>query len=278
MTFDQYEISKEDSQPLELFEFAIGSQTYRYTNAEDEVEVDLLTYTPEAIKRSRVEKGAEAGRLSIEIELPARNEFAERYIGIIPGQKATLVVKRVQRLDFPSPEVFRLFDGIVKSVSFEDDGNKARVQALPRVALLSRPIPRRRFQAGCNNVLYGSGCNVDDTDPAYRHTGEVTAVSGRTITVDGASGFAAEWWVAGRVERSGGADARLILAHSGDDLTLLLPFPDDVTGETVTLLAGCPHGIVSCDDKFDNIVNATSGGFDGYAFVPKKNIFATGLD
>jgi hypothetical protein len=74
------------------------------------------------------------------------------------------------------------------------------------------------------------------------------------------------------VEALGGVDRRLILSSSGDVLTLLLPFTSSPLGSTVIVFAGCDHTIATCKSKFNNVVN-----YGGFAFVPTKNIFQTGI-
>ena len=51
------------------------------------------------------------------------------------------------------------------------------------------------------------------------------------------------------------------------------PFGVDVTGLNLQIFAGCNHELTGdCANKFQNAIN-----FGGFAFVPNKNIFATGL-
>lgn len=81
------------------------------------------------------------------------------------------------------------------------------------------------------------------------------------------------------MEVGGGDDHRLILSQSGDDVTLLLPFPETIVGSTVVLLAGCDHSITTCDTKFNTPEDTLSNviNYGGFAFVPNKNPFETGL-
>jgi len=71
----------------------------------------------------------------------------------------------------------------------------------------------------------------------------------------------------------------LIVAQSGDDLQLLLPFPQSAVGREVILFAGCDHTPEVCDDKFDTPEDTDSNliNFGGFAFVPTRNPFQTGL-
>jgi hypothetical protein len=120
---------------------------------------------------------------------------------------------------------------------------------------------------------------VDDTDSRWRLTVDVSAQSGATITVPGAGGFGADWWVGGFVEIDGGDDARLVLAQSGNDLTLLLPFPQSAVGRQIIAFAGCDHTITTCDTKFDTPEDTDSNviNYGGFAFVPTRNPYQTGL-
>ncbi len=278
MTFDSFESSVEGSQPIELYRFVLGSETFEYTSAEDQVTVGGLDYDPIPIKRTRVGQGPEERSNQMQITVPGTNVFARRYIANVPGPRAELTISRVQRPDFPGPEVVALFVGFVQSVAFTANAKVAKIAVLPITSAVSRPIPRFTYMGLCNHVLYDSGCKADDTDTAFRHTGTVTAINGNVITVSGATGFADDFFTAGFVE-AGGSDSRLILDHVGNDLTLLLPFPEDILNTTVVVLAGCDHTITVCDQKFftpedvaSNVIN-----YGGFAFVPTRDIFQNGL-
>ena len=81
------------------------------------------------------------------------------------------------------------------------------------------------------------------------------------------------------MELGGGLDHRLILAQDGDDVTLLLPFAENIVGSTIVLLAGCDHSITTCDTKFSTPLDPLSNvrNFGGFPFVPTKNPHETGL-
>lgn len=270
MTFAAHETSQEGSRPVELYRFVVGGATYAYTSAEDTIVASSITYAPEAISRSRILNSQEQRQNVVEVTVPGVNAFAALYKQIVPGQRATLTVQRLQRGDTPTPERLTLFQGYVQSVAFLNDGRLAKIAAVPSSAAQSRPIPRFTFQGSCNHVLYDNGCKVVAGD--FKHTGLVTAVNGNVITVDGAGAFIDDYFTSGFVDAAGGLDARLVLSHTGDDLTLLLPFPFTIVGSTIDVYAGCDHTLPTCKVKFNNVIN-----FGGFAFVPKRNIFNSGL-
>ena len=280
MTFDAFESSVESSQPIEVIRFNLGAESFEYTSSEDTVVVNSVSYNPTAIKRSKISQSPESRNNVVTFTVSGANLFARKYIGVVPGSAATVTVLRVQRLDFPSPEVITLYEGVVSSVKFSQDGFVAEIATQSIVAAASRPIPRYTYQGLCSNVLYDDGCKADPTDPAFRHTNSVLTVVDRTITVAGADSFADGFFTGGFVEAQGGNDARLILDHTGTSLALLLPFPTNIVGESVTLLAGCDHTIVTCGSKFFTVEDGTSNviNYGGFAFVPTRDIHRTGLD
>ena len=58
-------------------------------------------------------------------------------------------------------------------------------------------------------------------------------------------------------------------------LTLLLPFntTDVDVGTSVEVFAGCDHSLATCKAQYDNVAN-----YGGFAFVPLRNPFESGLD
>jgi len=267
--FATLEESVEESRPLDVYDFALGSDTYRFTSDESDVTVDGYTYAAEAIRRGNPSQSQESRDDIFEVRVPRDNAFALLYIGVVPGQQATLTIRRLQRDESPvfdTTPVF--FKGFVQSVRFPDGGD-AVIGAKSIEAMASRIIPRYTYQGQCNHVLYDNDCGVNQD--SFKHIGTVTAVSGNTITVSGASGFANGYFNAGYVKPSTLDDFRMVLDHTGDVLTLLLPFPGSLVGIDVSAFAGCDHMIDGhCDTRYNNVIE-----FGGFAFVPEKNPFET---
>lgn len=108
---------------------------------------------------------------------------------------------------------------------------------------------------------------------SYKFTGPVASVSGNTITVTGATAQPDGYYNSGYVKPAGLQDFRMILDHTGDVLTLLLPFANALTGLNVDIFAGCDHDISGhCNTRFSNV-----GRHGGFAFVPKVNPFKSGI-
>lgn len=270
MTFDAKEISRAEGQPIELYDFALANEQFNYTSAEDEVIVGSITYVPVEIERSSILVGAEQRQDVLTIRMPSGTEPAGRYVAIVPGQVGTLTIRRQHSTDGGTPETIVIFKGVIRSVAFTDDGYNAELAVVPLTSGLGREVPRFTFQGLCNHVLYDSQCKV--LQSSYQVTLTVTVVDEATLTIPGLNAQADGYYTAGFVQ-FGTTDFRLILKHVGNDVDLLLPFPSDVLNESVDVFAGCDHTIAVCKSKFNNVVN-----YGGFAFVPLKNIFNTGID
>ena len=215
--------------------------------------------------------GPDTRKENLVVTVAGDNAVAKQYINSVPGVAGLLTIQRIQRPDV-AEEVITIFSGKIASVAFEESGRKAKLKIEPLVTAQSKPLPNYTYQGLCNHVLYGDLCGVDDTDVAFRLTGAVTAVSGITITVTGADANGDDHYTGGFVEISGSSDRRLIIDQTGTVLTLHLPFTVSPISTNVLVFAGCDHAISTCKTKFDNVDN-----FGGFAWVPSKNVFQTGI-
>ena len=270
MTFLAEETSIEGGAPVELYEFVVGGDLFFFTTGEDEITIASTTYTPTSIRRSEILVGPEQRTDIVSVEVPAENPFAKKYVDIVPGSKASLTIKRVHRFD-TTDETIVMFKGVVRSVAFTREGTQAQIAVIPLTGGMSRSMPRFHYSSLCNHVLYDSRCKVIEND--FRFQGTVSVISGNDITVPGVGASVANPATAGFV-RVGNVDFRLVLSQATDVLTLLLPFPSSLVsvGTAVDVFAGCDHTIQVCKSQFNIVVN-----FGGYAFVPLRNPFESGL-
>ena len=276
MTYDAFETSTEAGDPVEVYEVVAGTTTYYFTSADSVQTIGAQDYTPVGgLQRGDRQEGPDRRERDFTLELPTANELAQLFVGVLPGFRVRLTVKRFHASDTPTPEVVQVFDGYVQSASFGKAGGKVcTLTARTTIASLGRVLPRRTFASSCVHVLYDSStCKVDDTDPTFRaSTLSVASQVGGVLTVSsGLSGtYADDYMQGGFVEVIGGADFRLIIGHTGNVLTLQQPFATEPS--SVNVYAGCAHMISVCSSKFDNVVN-----YGGFAFVPTRNPFE-GID
>lgn len=280
MVFNTIETSTESGQPIELYEFTIGTTTTRLTSSENDVLLTSTskTYTATNLQRSGLAtetNSSTSNRLTV--TMPAEHDFVVQFRTIPPGQRAFLTIQRLHRDDLGgSEDRITIFKGTIRNISYTNNCREAVLYLLPLTSAFSRHIPRRTYQSLCPHMLYSPSpaCTLSKDDPLFRYFGTVSAVNGDVITVTGAGSFSglADFFEAGYVEFNN--DHRDIEAQSGDDLTLIVPFLISPLGSTVICRAGCKHRhITDCKNKFSNQFN-----YGGFPYVPKKNPFETGLD
>lgn len=269
MTFVAQETSQEDGQPIELYEFRLGTEEFNLSTAATEETFASVTYDPVTISRTNLIAGPEERTEVISIEIDAAHPLPRKYINIVPGTAATLTIKRVHRSDGQTVVIFK---GVVRSVGFSNNGTRALIAVLPLTRGLSKSVPRLLYSSICNHVLYDSRCGVQRLD--FRFIGTVTVIDGNDYTIPGVAASVANPATSGFI-KIGNTDFRLIRSQSGDVLTLLLPFntTDVDVGTEVEVFAGCDHTIATCKTQFDIVVN-----YGGFAFVPTRNPFESGLD
>lgn len=271
-SFDTLESSLEASRPVELYELEIGSDTFRFHDSEDTETITVSgdDYTAESISRTTIAVGGDRQNRTLNITMPSTNDFASQFVSVPPGRKTVVRVYRMQRDETPSLTRKLFFTGQAQSFRFTDDGTAATLLVKSVEFAIARNIPKFTYMGQCNHVLYDSGCGVDPN--LFMHSGTVTAVTDNVVTVAGAgaSGFD---FVAGYCTNATSSDFRMVIAQSGDDLTLLLPFETSPLGGTLQVFAGCDHNIASdCALVFDNVAE-----YGGYAWVPSKSPFESGL-
>jgi uncharacterized phage protein (TIGR02218 family) len=271
MTYDARESSVESGNPVELYQFNVGSETFRYTSSQSEILASGSTWDPiDGLERGRVARTTDDKEDRVQVSMPADDPFASLFILIAPGNKATLTIYRVHRDD---GNVITYFKGFIHGIGFSEDGHKAIFAVLPITSAKSQQIPRFGFQSNCNYTLFDSDCKISEA--TYTHDLTVTAVNNDVLTVSGAGALGADYFENGFVPFGG--EYRLIIGQGGtgnNDLTLLVPFRTSPLNETLSFRAGCKHRLSEdCNTKFSNAIN-----FGGFAFVPTKNPFETGLD
>ena len=112
-----------------------------------------------------------------------------------------------------------------------------------------------------------AGCMVDLS--LITVTGTLTAVTSSSIFRDSARGEAADWFAAGTIQFTSGANAGLkkqevkIYAADGT-IEAWEPFHyTPVIGDAYTLIPGCRKRLIDCRDKWSNVIN-----FGGFSNIP----------
>ena len=133
----------------------------------------------------------------------------------------------------------------------------------------------RTFQASCDAALGDARCGVDLEDPAYLGSGAVIdSLRDRAFTASGLGGFVPGWFRFGTLEWTSGPNSGRraeVLAHDRSDgiaviILLEAPIREIGAGDGFTIRAGCDKRIVTCAQKFGNVVN-----FRGFPHIPGQD-------
>lgn len=265
MTFLADETSVDKGQPIELYRFVGSLDVYTYTSGNRPITYNTELYRPVPMSRSEIKLGDVTERNELKVTVPITAKMVKDYGFDIPPPELTL---EIFRMHGATGAIQPWFKGNVVSITME--GNKASV-AIPSIfsAYMSSEFPNVMYQSQCNHPLYSPGCGVDRED--WRIDGIVDAIIDETkIIVSAAADQPDGWLKAGEIITA--TERRLIVEHSGAELTLNYPLRALTPGMALIAYAGCDHSIQTCNDKFDNLVN-----FFGFPYTPSLNPFLVGL-
>jgi uncharacterized phage protein (TIGR02218 family) len=133
----------------------------------------------------------------------------------------------------------------------------------------------RTFQASCDAALGDTRCGINLSEPAYKGSGTVVALSGdRGFTASGLSGLADGWFALGTLQWLTGANngrSAEVLSHEiiGFDVRATLleaPVRPIAIGDTFDIFAGCDKRFETCQTKFANTLN-----FRGFPHIPGQS-------
>lgn len=268
MTYSAIEASSADGSPVELYTFARGLVTWRYTSAQRDIEYEDALYEARVMDRDAVELSTDAPRSAITVRAQRDIEVAELLRITPPTDVITLTIRQLHLTD-PDAQAVVVWQGRVLSASWS--GPQVSLRCEPVYTSIRRPGLRRLYQRQCPHVLYGPDCGV--LRGAYARSGTVSAVSGTVLTIDEAASQPDGYYAGGMLtweESPGVAIRRMIVGHEGASITLTLAIPGLAAGAQVELLPGCDHTLATCDQRFSNAHN-----YGGFPWIPQRNPFGS---
>lgn len=276
MTFSALEASRQQGEPVTLYQFAYGDNAnFAYTDAEQAISQptgnpppnDTITYEPTPIMREGIVASGTLDRSALTIRMPRDVGLADLFLVYPPSQVVSLFIRQGHLSDTPTPQFLVVWSGRVLSVGRE--GDECVVSCEPISSSLRRPGLRRHYQLGCPHVLYGPQCKADKA--SHSVTAVVSSLSGSSITLPAGwnGAFTASKFAEGVVEwvnDTGGTERRKILKVTGNTLLLGGLLRDLEAGMSVSARLGCNHQMSDCLELFNNIHN-----YGGCPWVPTEN-------
>ena len=136
----------------------------------------------------------------------------------------------------------------------------------------------RLFQYTCDAIFGDARCSVDASQPPYRATGTIVAVTdARLFAVDGLGTHESGWFSRGAIEFSTGAAVGQVVEikrhtklGSIDELELWQAAREPLTvGQAFIVTAGCDKHLETCREKFSNALN-----YRGFPNMPGNDFVA----
>lgn len=252
MSFNSYELSQYDGEPIDCYRFISGAQEWLYTSNATAFALEggdhAGTFVPNAITHTEPSQGQDSPG-QIRITLPANDPLVEFFLNGVPAMPIQVNIYRVHR---PEPSAYRImFMGEVTS----DDSDLPVGSFLvdPMIGRFSLKFPRGLYQREQCIWTLGQAGTCDLTLTPFILASTVTAVTGVRVTVDGAADFGGDDPDYFSLGVLGFGEYRVhIEKQDGDVMRLQTRIPSLIIGSEVELLAGDDHSLTTCRDKFVN--------------------------
>ena len=169
-----------------------------------------------------------------------------------PPERDLKVVVREWRTVLSVSKV--IFAGLVRDVKLDGKAMTARCETL--LADSKREGVTFRVQTRCQYRL-GDAKTCRVSLASLIHTGAITSIVGKVVTVSGLAG-AANYWAVGYIavtNTAGKREFRTIVASAGSTVTLQHRFSRVAVGAVATVVPGCDLAATTCATKFGNFAN-----------------------
>lgn len=280
MTFATIEESRNQGAPVDLYLFRYGSDPsafFAYTDAEQNVVHEGITYFPIPIDRGKIISSGTLDKAQLKISVPGNSGISEIFSVYPPDQVVTLLIRQGHMSDTAS-EFLVAWSGRVLQV--ERTASTATLTGEPISTSMSRVGLRRNYQLTCPHVLYGDRCKASRL--AATITSQVINFTGTRVTMqDNWSGAINPLkYVGGMIEWSTPTGLRRRTIINVIDLkTLVLGGTTQgiAAGQNISVILGCnrqmgvgpqPNG--DCLPLHNNIHN-----FGGHPWIPTRNVINT---
>lgn len=265
MSYETLELSTHSAYPVALYEFALGTTTWRYASSEADVEVPGIgTFLATTILDEGVSQSGSPDEEDVQITLSRNLEVSKLFKDPFPSEPVYVIIRRFNRGGFDAP-VFWV--GSVKS-SEDVELNQLKLGCLMMAASFKRPGLRLGWQRSCPYALYDNNCKVDPE--AYRVDVRPQTVSGVAIFSDTIADLQEGRFRGGYVQwptEHGSVERRGIDDQVGNALFLLEGTQGIAPGMVISCYPGCPRTTDGCQ-SFDNLPN-----YGGFPHMPGTSPF-----
>lgn len=207
--------------------------------------------------------------------------------GALSSERLSAEDLEAGRYDNAEIEVFRVDWNAPESRALLHAGTLGEVRRGPvsfaaeirGLAHLLQQDQGRTYQYACDADLGDHRCKIDLDQATLKASATVAAgATERRFTASGLGAFATDWFTRGRILWSSGGNTGLeseVKLHivSGGLVSIelwLRPSRPIAPGDTFTITAGCDKHLVTCRQKFGNVVN-----YRGFPSMPGNDFIST---
>lgn len=275
MTYNQYELSRDEGLPIELYEFKVGTEVYRFTNNAQQTNMLGYLWRAVAVKRSQVRQSNDTFKDGVSFEFPITEAFAQ---GFITSSFAGVVQVTIYRTHFIDVDSEYATYWVGRATGATTSGSVVTINCESVFTSLKRPGLRAKYQLTCRHSLFGNGCyvNKDDFKLTDKKATNVDP-SGTVVNIPLTRYIRVgdqlvpqrprdHTYTNGYITLPTGICV-MVLTQIGDSFTLLRRIrPDQIVNQQITIYQGCDKTKETCAAKFNNIDN-----FGGFPWIPVKN-------
>jgi hypothetical protein len=253
MSFEARETSPYGGRPVECFRVRHGSTEWLWTSGDAEITIPGIgTFAPETVSRSGQVFGAESQSGALELRVPLANPLRALVLGYPTTTPIRIGFFLVHRGDEADP-VIVFEDGEV--ISARAEGDEVVLLCQPETSFARSPFPVLRYTATCAHVVFDAGCRL--IREAFEAEVTITDVDGHDLVSAGFALRPDDFFRRGLIVLSG-AEARTIVAHAGERVTLTHPFEGLVAPAVAVVSPGCDGTGFVCATRFANTVNRSA--------------------
>ncbi len=283
-TFLEYESSREDSEPIELYSIIVSTgQAYYLTSSIRDFVYEGRVYKATAIDHEEIGVDTTTDPRTFQVKIAIDHPLVKRWTRYVsPPKRTSVTCYRLQRI----PNVAELWwGGNVTSLSWDEGIATLHVPARMGAAL-EHKVPNVCVSVTCKHVLYDASCGISKTGAnpfllSHQRIATVLAVNGRDVKVDldDSNRIGTQWAFGGTLTHSPTGEVMTITKQSDVSpgtstlsvLTMQARIEELKVGDSVVIQRGCKNTVLACRDDFDNVDK-----FSGYSLLPHVNPFKVG--
>lgn len=244
---------------------------YAYTDAEQPITFDGVTYEPIPIEREAINSSGTLDKAMLKVRASDLANIGDEFKAYPPAQVVNLIIRQghVGESTNVQSNYPVIWTGRVLGCGYPP--NEIEMTCEPISTAIKRPGLRRNYQTSCPHVLYGSECRANRA-AATRQTTVMAATNSRVTVSSGWNGsFEKAKFQGGMIgwTRSNGVkELRTILQVDAATNRLLIAgtLTDLAVGDTVDVILGCAHDMTDCANLHSNIHN-----YGGQPWIPLQN-------